>query len=115
MPGREEFEKWLKNNNPPNHAGMWEAWQESAGQMKEWYCSLPVEDWEELEKTINREKQLYTESDLKAAAERMKERCVEACNIMASREWYSIYDQGWRDCAKHLAAVIRDLEVNDDR
>ncbi len=40
-------------------------------------CDLSTEDWVEVEKTTNREKQFYTESDLKAAAERMKERCIE--------------------------------------
>jgi hypothetical protein len=47
--------------------------------MKNYNSKISEEDWDELEETINREKQIYTKSDLIAAAERMKERCIEAC------------------------------------
>lgn len=37
MSEKQRFEKWLKENEIPNHAGMWEAWQAA----RRW---IPVEE-----------------------------------------------------------------------
>jgi hypothetical protein len=74
---------------------------------------LSDEDWKELEETINRDKQLYTQADLDAAHREMKERCIGY--LRYKQKWYKKYANDLRERSPQYALVSSELVAFIDK